>query len=154
MRPKPDVTFALSVSGGGDYDDLRFATVMITPPFARLLLKLMKQVVAAKKVHRSAYRLEAFDYTAEFYDDEDLGDQDLDDLIGAAAVKEIDQGSGAVIPKRPEGLESARMECNSVVVGDDDVHWSAYRKNGDFLFTTSYVTRAELEAIAKGRPLP
>jgi hypothetical protein len=156
LTTKQDVTLALSVSGGGDYDAMVFAVVTIIPPYAETLLRLMAHVTEAKRLHRSAYRLDAFDSTAQFYDHESLGDQELEVVIGKRAAKGVERQANprlfeGVLSKTFATIEPARTECETVVVGEDEVFWSALRKHGDDAFETNYVTRKELAAIAGGK---
>lgn len=150
MTAFKNTILALPAYGGGDYEGMSFAVVTVSPGLAQGLLDLMGQVRTLKLLQKPVYQVEAFDYTAQWYDD-DVGE--LSEVIGKVAVLLLQRGVSAVLRKVPEG-EPVRTECDTVMVREDAVAWSCYRKHGDLLFTTGSVGRAELEEIAAGKPLP
>jgi hypothetical protein len=75
------------------------------------------------------WSVKAWDYTGDWLN----GTWDSDD--GELALDET---------------EPERMECDAIVVSDDDCHWEAYVNNCDIHCETEYVNISDLEATSVG----
>ena len=94
----------------------------------------IRQMAAIVKEHKSIdglnlWSVKAWDYTGDWLN----GTWDADD--GELALDET---------------EPERMECDAIVVSDDDCHWEAYVNNCDIQCETEYMNISDLEATSAG----
>ena len=115
--------FILPVSCANDFlDGFDYFIVEISPEYARLLLNRVKMLGTVRKRDKEAYELYFWDYAGAYFG----GDPDEHDAA----------------------RESSRVECNQLIVRDDEVNWIAVPKHTDIYATTDPIRVDQLAEIA------